>query len=74
MRKLNAVYPAVVKLAVLAPIEEPTPWVSSLATASKNSGALEVFIDPKYLNAALSRERYQPPVLDDVLPELAQYC
>ena len=45
-----------------------------LAALRQPRRILRVFIDPKYLNAALSRERYQPPVLDDVLPELAQYC
>ena len=61
-----------VKLGVLAQVEEPTPWVSSLAVATKKSGALRICIDPKHLNAALKRETYQLPILDDMLPELAQ--
>lgn len=60
------------KLGVLAQVEEPTPWVSSLAVATKKSGALRICIDPKHLNAALKREAYQLPILDDMLPELAQ--
>ena len=60
-----------VKLGVLAQVEEPTPWVSSLAIATKKSGALRIFIDPKHLNAVLKRETYQLPILDDMLPELA---
>ena len=35
---------------ILAPVEEPTPWVSSLAVATKKSGALRVCIDPRPLN------------------------
>ena len=61
-----------VKLGVLAQVEEPTPWVSSLAIATKKSGALRICIDPKHLNAVLKRETYQLPILDDMLPELAQ--
>ena len=60
-----------VKLGVLAQVEEPTPWVSSLAIATTMSGALRIFIDPKHLNAVLKRETYQLPILDDMLPELA---
>lgn len=60
------------KLGVLAQVEEPTPWVSNLAVATKKSGALRICIDPKHLNAALKREAYQLPILDDMLPELAQ--
>ena len=57
---------------MLAQVEEPTPWVSSLAIATKKSGALGICIDPKHLNAVLKRETYQLPILDDMLPELAQ--
>ena len=57
---------------ILAPVEEPTPWVSSLAVATKKSGALRVCIDPRPLNEALKRETYQIPVLDEILPELSQ--
>ena len=60
------------QLDVIAPISEPTPWVSSLAVAVKKSGALRICIDPRPLNAALKRERYQLPVLEDILPELSK--
>ena len=33
-------------------------------------GKLRICIDPQLLNAALKREHYQLPVLDDVLPKL----
>ena len=38
----------------------------------KKSSDLRVYIDPKPLNAVLKRERYQIPVVDDVLPDLAE--
>ena len=60
------------KLEVIAPIDEPTPWVSSLAVAVKKSGELRICIDPRPLNTALKRERYQLPVLEEILPELSK--
>ncbi|KAL9958346.1 hypothetical protein ACROYT_G035351 [Oculina patagonica] len=58
-------------LKVIAPVDEPTEWVSQFVVAVKKSGDLRVCIDPKPLNAALKRERYQIPVFDDMLPDLA---
>ena len=57
---------------IIAPVEQPTPWVSSLVVTTKTSGALRISIDPRPLNKALKRETYQMPVLDELLPELAQ--
>ena len=59
-------------LGVVAPVDKPTPWVSSVVVATNKTGALRVCIDPRPLNAALKRERYQLPILDDILPELAK--
>jgi hypothetical protein len=44
-------------LGVIARVDKPTPWVSSVVVTMKKSGALRVCIDPKPLNAALKRER-----------------
>ena len=60
------------QLKVISPIREPTPWVGSLAVAVTKSGALRICIDPRLPNTALKRERYQPPVLDDMFPELSK--
>ena len=59
-------------LEVIAPVDQPTEWVSQFVVTVKTSGDLRVCIDPKLLNAALKRERYQIPVIDDVLPDLAE--
>jgi hypothetical protein len=40
----------------------------------KKSGSLRICIDPKPLNAALKREHYQIPVIDDLLPDLTDAC
>ena len=57
---------------IITPVDQPTPWVNSLVVTTKKSGALRVCVDPRPLNKALKRETYQMPVLDEVLPELAQ--
>ena len=60
-------------LKVIAPLDQPTEWVGQFVVAVKTSGDFRVCIDPKPLNAALKRERYQIPVIDDVLlPDLAE--
>ena len=55
---------------VIAPVDQPTEWVSQIVLAVKKSGELRVCIDPNPLNAALKREHHQIPVVDDLLPDL----
>ena len=55
---------------VLVPVTEPTEWVSQKAVVHKPNGKLRICIDPQPLNAALKREYYRLPVLNDVLPKL----
>ncbi|XP_064637067.1 uncharacterized protein K02A2.6-like [Lineus longissimus] len=57
-------------LGVLAPVDEPTDWVSQMAIAEKRNGRLRICINPMNLNNALKHEHYKLPVLDDVLPKL----
>ena len=54
-------------LGVIARVDKPTPWVSSVVVTTKKSGALRGCIDPKLLNAALKRESYHLPVLDELV-------
>ena len=61
-----------VKLGVLASVDEPTDWVNQMAIATKKNGALRICVDPRPLNQVLKRERYHLPVLDDILPDLAR--
>ena len=58
-------------LKVIAHVDEPTKWVTQIVVAVKKSGELCFCIDPKPLNAALKRKQYQIPVIDDLLPDLA---
>ncbi|CAH8611169.1 unnamed protein product [Dicrocoelium dendriticum] len=57
-------------LGVIAKVDEPTDWVSQVAIITKKSGELRICIDPKPLNAALKREYFTLPTLDDMLPVL----
>ena len=56
---------------VIEPVSEPTNWVSGLALVVKKSVKLRICIDPKPLNKAQKREHFHLPVLDDLLPDLA---
>ena len=58
------------RLKVITPVDKPTKWVSEFVVAIKKSGGLLVCIDPRPLNTVLRRERFQIPVLDDLLPDL----
>jgi hypothetical protein len=56
---------------IITPVEQPTDWTSRMVIATKKSGDLRICIDPRPLNKALKRERYPIPVMDDILPKLA---
>ena len=42
---------------IIAPVDQPTPWVNSLVVTTKKSGALRICVDPRHLNRAFKRER-----------------
>ncbi|XP_062516385.1 uncharacterized protein K02A2.6-like [Corticium candelabrum] len=56
---------------VIEKISRPTKWMSSMVAVKKANGTIRICLDPKPLNRALKRSRYQIPVLDDILPQLA---
>ena len=58
------------RLKVITPVDELTEWVIQIVVAVKKSGELRVCIDPRPLNIVLKRERYQIPVIDNLLPNL----
>ena len=59
-------------LEMIRKVKEPTDWVSSLVVVEKPNGKLRICIDPVHLNKALKRSHYPLPVIEDVLPELAE--
>ena len=59
------------KASVIKKEEEPTDWASRLVVTENPNGKLRVCIDPQHLNKALKRSHYPLPVIEDILPELA---
>ena len=60
-----------VKLDVLAKVDVPMDWISSMVTVKKSDGSIRLCIDPKPLNKALGRNHYPHPDIEDVLPNLS---
>lgn len=57
---------------VIAPVTEPTSWVSALLVVQKAEGkGVRICVDPKFLNQALQRSTYYMQTIDDILPKLA---
>ena len=59
------------KEGIITPVEEPTDWVSSLAYSRKANGKLRICLDPKDLNAAIKRDHYKTPTVEEITHELA---
>ena len=70
--KLKNELDRLVELNVIAPIDEPTEWVSQIVLAKKPNGDVRLCIDPQELNKVIIRERYTLPTLEDSLHELAK--
>lgn len=52
--------------------EEPTDWVSILVTVEKLNGKLSVCINPAHIIKVLKINHCPLPVIEKVLPELAE--
>ena len=59
-----------VKQDIIAPVTEPTPWISSIVVVPKKNGALRICLDPKVLNNAILREHYPLPTIEDIATRL----
>ena len=70
-KQLKAELDRLTRLGVLTMVDQPTAWTSQFVTTTKSSGEIRICIDPKPLNEALKRERYQMLTLDELLPELS---
>ena len=57
---------------IIAPVNEPTEWVSQTVIVKKPDGSIRICLDPQELNKGLVRERYTLPTLDDTIHELSQ--
>ena len=55
---------------VIAQVTMPTRWISSIVTVPKKHGKLRICLDPKDLNCAIQREKYQLPTVEDIATRL----
>lgn len=55
---------------ILVKETEPTDWISSMVVVAK-PGKIRICLDPKDLNGAVKRPKYQMPTLEEVLPRLS---
>ena len=56
---------------ILVKETEPTDWISSMVVVAK-PGKIRICLDPKDLNKAVKRPKYQMPTLEEVLPKLSK--
>ena len=64
--KLAATLEELEKRGVVAKVDKPAPWVSNLVITEKKDGRMRICLDPKPLNSAIKRERYQMPTPNDL--------
>ena len=71
-QRLKAELERLEKLKIIAPVQEPTTWISSMVVVIKNSKKVRLCIDPKPLNNCLMRNNYPIPTIEDILPDLTE--
>ena len=55
---------------IIAPVQRPTPWISSMVIVPKKNGTLRICLDPQDLNRAIRREHYPLPTIEEVATRL----
>ena len=61
-----------VKEGIITEVHEHTEWINSIVPVMKKDSSLRLCLNPKDLNKAIKRNRYNERTLDDIIPELAQ--
>ena len=56
---------------IIQQVTKPTDWCCGMVPVLKKSGEVRICVDLKRLNAAVKRERYTLPTLDDVTSKLS---
>lgn len=56
---------------IIAKVEGPTDWVSSMVIAKKSNGDLRICLDPKELNEYIKREHFRLPTLDEIVSNIS---
>lgn len=57
---------------IIEPTQEPSDWISNLVVVEKPNGSLRLCLDPKFLNAAIKKDYYSIPTLEDLKSKLAR--
>ena len=56
---------------IIEPVTKPTEWCAPMVPVLKKSGQVRICVDLKRLNAAVKRERYILPTIEDVTSKLS---
>ena len=51
--RLKETLNSMVRANIIAPVTEPTQWISSIVVVPKKNGTLRICLDPKEVNAAI---------------------
>lgn len=70
--KVVAELDRMIRLGIIAPVEEATPWVSAMAAAVKKDGTVRICIDPVHLNKALLRPYHPLKTVEQVIADMPQ--
>ena len=61
---------AMVATNIIAPVSEPTRWVSSMVVVEKKNNKIRICLDPRDLNRAIMRSHYPLPTIEQVASRL----
>ncbi|XP_045023566.1 uncharacterized protein K02A2.6-like [Daphnia magna] len=57
---------------IIAPVSEPTDWVSRMMVVSKPDGDVRICIDPSSLNKAVLRQHYSIPTVEQLFAKIGK--
>jgi hypothetical protein len=55
-----------VALKIIAPVMEPTEWVSKMLVVRKADGDVSIFLDQSNLNQAIQRQHFMVPTVEQL--------
>ena len=58
------------KQEVITPVQQPTPWISSMVVVPKSNGNLRICLDPQDLYHAILREHYPLLTIEEIATRL----
>ena len=69
--KLQAELEILSNMEIIAKVDDPADWISSMVVTTKRNGKVRLCIDPKALSNSLKRNHYPLQSIKDVLPLLS---